>query len=126
MTKSKEELAKEYSSRFSPENGWGAEISNEAFLAGYDAGQAEVEAVHELNDLWKKTLSDKVKLVDQLKAEIQELKKDKERLDWVIEYRACVAKTNDQWVVVFGEINSIGGYSESPREAIDAAMKEQK
>lgn len=87
--KSKEEMAREYSSRFSPENGWGAEISKEAFLAGYDARQAEVDELkhyieHVLIPINRSTVQkleiDKSSFYKNeyinLMNEIQELKKD--------------------------------------------------
>lgn len=93
MTKTKEEMAKEYSHRFdkgnkfNTTNSGGAYFEELAFLAGYDARQAEVDELQKYIDTpnpmellfaksTRETMCKFIKDNDELKSEIQALKKE--------------------------------------------------
>ena len=128
MTKSKEELANEYL-----ENRWvyvprknteAKEVYDDekkSFLAGYDARQAEVD---ELRKSKCDQIDQKHWSAAKYEDEIQEIKKDKERLDFMLSQFAMVQRFQDGTCRLWAAAGSMT--YETPREAIDAAMKESK
>lgn len=62
-------------------------------------------------------------IIARLEAESEELRKDRERLEWMIETSSKVEHNADGfWVKTFNRIQA--GFFKNGREAIDAAMKE--
>lgn len=145
MTKSKEEMAKEYSHRFdkgnkfNTTNSGGAYFEELAFLAGYDARQAEVDELQKYIDTpnpmellfakaTRETMCKFIKENDELKSEIQELKKDKERLDWMIEHSADVKFSNPIKKYVCSRVEHyqiLQKLGQTPRDAIDDCIREE-
>lgn len=157
MTKTKEEMAKEYSHRFdkgnkfNTTNSGGAYFEELAFLAGYDARQAEVDVhktlcsdyerkIHLLNS---ENIELRTELYEQcrlngigasrelaLMAEIKELKKFKELakgpLDAMNTYLWCVGveKSRGKGVVSTGE--ALNDVAKAYYEFMDLVSKELK
>ena len=61
--------------------------------------------------------------IDKLEAEIEELRKDRERLDWLLDNRASVSPNLVTGVMTCWDIyDDIRGKGQTQREAIDNAM----
>lgn len=57
-----------------------------------------------------------------LTAKVTELEKDRERLEWMIENKERIAQRGDEYFLFYSGNHP----SKTPREAIDAAMKESE
>lgn len=66
----------------------------------------------------------------EMYAELQSLHDDKERLDWLIKYRASVTRLEGEgiatnWFIIAPEeLDHLRGTFQTPREAIDAGRKD--
>ncbi len=60
--------------------------------------------------------------ISTLTAKVTELEKDRERLEWMIENKERIAQRGDEYFLFYSGNHP----SKTPREAIDAAMKESE
>ncbi|MNZ72768.1 hypothetical protein D3C78_911550 [compost metagenome] len=61
-----------------------------------------------------------------MRAEVDRLRKDARRLDWVLDSGATLAGAAGVWWLVFEDGSHQDGEYETEREAIDAAMEESQ